>query len=164
MAAELSTDIEAFLQAFSEQWHTAGLQRTEGRVLAYLLVVSADRVSSAELAEATGAGTGAISVATRALVEQGFIRRLRVPGDRSHYFAAAEDVWGDFLSGERRWVHRMHSVLEGAREQLPLAPDADRRVQVAAEYMNWLGGYNLKMLRDWHEHLRTHVAPRVATS
>ncbi|MET3805529.1 DNA-binding transcriptional regulator GbsR (MarR family) [Nakamurella sp. UYEF19] len=160
MAVEFSDDIEAFIAAFSENWHASGQGRMEGRLLAYLLVVSADKVSSAELAEAMGAGTGAISMATRALVEQGFIRRLRVPGDRSHYFAAADDVWGGFLSAERRWVHRMQSVLDNARQQMPLAPGADRRVHVAAEYMNWLGGYNLKMLRDWHEHLASHVAPQ----
>jgi DNA-binding transcriptional regulator GbsR (MarR family) len=78
MAAELSADVEAFIAAFSENWHASGQGRTEGRLLAYLLVVSTDKVSSADLAEAMGAGTGAISMATRALVEQGFIRRLRV--------------------------------------------------------------------------------------
>ncbi len=157
-------DTEAFLAAFAENWHASGQGRMEGRVLAYLLVTSADKVSSADLAEAMGAGTGAISMATRALVEQGFIRRLRIPGDRSHYFAAAEDVWGGFLSAERRWVHRMQLVLDTARRQLPLAPDADRRVHVAAEYMNWLGTYNLQMLRDWHAHLDAHVAPKAEIS
>ncbi len=98
------------------------------------------------------------------MTEQGFIRRLRVPGDRSHYFAAADDVWGGFLSAERRWVHRMQSVLVNARAQLPLTPTADHRVQVAAEYMNWLGGYNLKMLQDWHAHLSAHVPPTPETA
>ncbi|SDP37226.1 hypothetical protein SAMN04515671_3925 [Nakamurella panacisegetis] len=164
MAIEFSPEIEAFINAFSENWHSSGQGRMEGRVLAYLLVVSADKVSSAELADALGAGSGAISMATRALVEQGFIRRLRVAGDRSHYFAAAEDVWGGFLSAERRWVHRMQSVLDNARKEMSLAPTADRRVQVAAEYMNWLGSYNLTMLRDWHAHLASHVAPKVDPS
>ena len=164
MAAELSADLEAFIAAFSENWHASGQGRTEGRLLAYLLVVDADKVSSADLAEAIGAGTGAISMATRALVEQGFIRRLRVPGGRSHYFAAADDVWGGFLSAERRWVHRMQSVLDNARQQLPLTPSAAHRVQVAGEYMNWLGSYNLKMLQDWHTHLQVHVKPRADTS
>lgn len=127
-------------------------------------MVDTDKVSSADLAEAMGAGTGAISMATRALVEQGFIRRLRVPGDRSHYFAAADDVWGGFLSAERRWVHRMQSVLDSARQQLPLTPSADHRVQVAAEYMTWLGSYNLNKLQDWHAHLQAHAKPRVETS
>lgn len=164
MAAELSAEREAFIAAFSENWHASGQGRTEGRLLAFLLVVDDDKVSSADLAAAMGAGTGAISMATRALVEQGFIRRLRVPGDRSHYFAAADDVWGGFLSAERRWVHRMHFVLDNARTQLRLTPSADHRVQVAAEYMNWLGGYNLKMLQDWHTHLRAHVPAKVETS
>ena len=164
MAAELPAGTEAFIAAFSENWHSSGQGRTEGRLLAYLLVVGADKVSSAELATALGAGTGAISMATRALVEQGFIRRLRIPGDRSHYFAAADDVWGGFLSAERRWVHHMQSVLTDARKQLALTPTADHRVQVAAEYMRWLGGYNLKMLQDWHAHLQAHVPPTTESS
>ncbi len=44
MAAELSADVEAFIAAFSENWHASGQGRTEGRLLAYLLVVNTDKV------------------------------------------------------------------------------------------------------------------------
>lgn len=160
MAAEISGEVADFIAAFAEQWHASGQGRMEGRVLGYLIVSDADKVSSADLATALGAGNGAISMATRSLVENGFIRRLRVPGDRSHYFAAENDVWGGFLSAERRWVHRLHGVLADARGQLDLTPAAGQRLHVATEYMSWLGDYNLQMLRDWHQHLASHIAPQ----
>lgn len=155
----LSDELRAFIEDFAENWYEGGYGRMEGRVMAYLLVTTAPLVSSGELAQALGIATGAVSMATRNMVTLGFIRRHRLPGDRSHYFAADDDVWGGFLSGERRWVFRMESVLRQAGDRLPLDAPARHRVLVAREYMHWLGGYNAQMLRDWRRHLDTHVPP-----
>lgn len=160
----LTDETRAFIEDFAEHWYEGGYGRMEGRVMGYLLVASAPLVSSGELAQALGIATGAVSMATRNMVELGFIRRHRLPGDRSHYFAADDDVWGGFLSGERRWVFRMESVLDQAGERLPLDAPARHRVLVAREYMRWLGGYNQQMLRDWRRHLESHVPPLSAST
>ncbi|GAA2018341.1 MarR family transcriptional regulator [Nakamurella flavida] len=156
---EMSAAVRAFVEDFADNWYEGGYGRMEGRVMAYLLISSAERVPSAELARVLGVAAGAVSMATRNLVTQGFIRRHRVPGDRSHYFAADDDIWGGFLSGERRWVFRMENVLGAAGAELPLAGAARHRVLVAREYMSWLGGYNQQMLQDWRAHLQSHVPP-----
>ncbi len=159
----LTEEMRAFIEDFAENWYDGGYGRMEGRVMAYLLVTSAPLVSSGELAQALGIATGAVSMATRNMVALGFIRRHRLPGDRSHYFAADDDVWGGFLSGERRWVFRMESVLDQAGDRLPLNAPARHRVLVAREYMRWLGTYNAQMLRDWRRHLDSHVPPLADT-
>ncbi|MXG89561.1 GbsR/MarR family transcriptional regulator [Nocardioides flavescens] len=160
MSEEQSTLGEAarrFVEDFADNWHESGAGRMEGRVMGYLLITTSDHVSSAELSRELGIASGAVSMATRALGDQGYIRRRRLPGDRSHYFEAHEDIWGGFLTSERRWVFRMESVLDEANQQLDLEGAARRRVLIAREYMRWLGDYNQQMFRDWRAHLAAHT-------
>lgn len=151
----LSSAARRFIEDFADNWHESGGGRMEGRIMAFLLI-TADPASSAELARELGIATGAVSMATRALVNQGYLRRHRLPGDRSHYFAAHDDVWGGFLTSERRWVFRMESVLDDAAAELDLRGPARHRVLVAREYMRWLSDYNQQMFRDWRAHLASH--------
>lgn len=153
----LSDAARAFIEDFADNWHESGAGRMEGRVMGYLLITTSDHVSSAELSQELGIASGAVSMATRALSDQGFIRRRRLPGDRSHYFEAHEDIWGGFLTSERRWVFRMESILDEATHQLGLSGPASRRVLVAREYMRWLSDYNQQMFRDWRAHLAAHT-------
>ena len=87
-------------------WAELGEPRMQGRVLGYLMLSNAPYVSSAELAEALHASTGSISTATKILVDEGFIKRVAVAGERSYFFRAEDDVWGAFLVTEGRYLRR----------------------------------------------------------
>ena len=90
----------------------------QGRVLGYLMLSNAPHVSSAELAEALHASTGSISTATKVLVDEGFIKRVGIAGQRSFFFKAEDDVWGAFLATEARYLRRRQLFAERALEAL----------------------------------------------
>lgn len=93
-----------FAEDISLVWEMAGHSRMDGRVLGYLMIMNRPYISSADLAVALGASTGAVSMSTRRLIDTNFIRRHSVPGDRNHYFTAEQDPWGSFLASERRYL------------------------------------------------------------
>ena len=95
-------------------WAELGEPRMQGRVLGYLMLSNAPYVSSAELAEGLHASTGSISGATKVLVDEGFIRRVAVAGERSYFFRAEDDVWGAFLATEGRYLRRRQLFAERA--------------------------------------------------
>ena len=94
----------------------------DGRILGYLIIMNAPYISSAELGKVLNASAGSVSMATRRMVDAGFIKRHVVPGDRSHYFRADDDPWGSFLAGERRYLDRQRELLERG---LDVIGDAD---------------------------------------
>ena len=144
-----------FAEDLSLIWEMAGTSRMDGRVLGYLMVTDKPYVSSAELAAALNASAGAVSMATRRLLDTQFIRRHSVPGDRAHYFQAEEDPWGSFLSNERRYFDREIRVIEGALKQLkPYEADARVRLTNGRDYLRWVMEYHHKMLGDWEAHKR----------
>ncbi len=156
-------DREAFRRQFAEDisviWEMAGTSRMDGRVLGYLMIMDRPYISSADLAAALGASTGAVSMATRRLIDTNFIRRHSLPGDRNHYFMAEEDPWGSFLANERRYFDREIRVLEsGLRWIGPAEEDARVRLTNGRDYLSWVQDYHHKMLADWHAHKRERDA------
>lgn len=151
-----------FAEDISMIWEMAGTSRMDGRVLGYLMIMDRPFISSADLAAALGASTGAVSTATRRLIDTNFIRRHSLPGDRNHYFMANEDPWGTFLANERRYFDRQISVLAAGLEWIaPEETHARVRLQNGRDYLEWVQDYHHKMLADWREYKRARDAALV---
>ncbi|MDR1077211.1 MAG: MarR family transcriptional regulator [Propionibacteriaceae bacterium] len=148
-----------FAEDLSLIWEMAGTSRMDGRVLGYLMIMDQPYISSADLAQALRASAGAVSMATRRLVDMRFIRQHSIPGDRRHYFKAEDDPWGSFLSNEHRYFDREIETLEQAMELLgPDEPAARRRLRNGRDYLTWISAYHNKMLADWESHKRERDA------
>lgn len=149
----------AFAEEFGLTWATMGSARMEGRILGYLLITDRPYLSSADLSHVLRASAGAISMATRRLLESGYIKRHVIPGDRNHYFTTGEDVWGSWLAGERRNLHRQRRVIEQGLDVVQNASGQDaayRRLVNGRDYMIWLATYRQRMMADWeaYKHAR----------
>lgn len=154
---------EAFRRQFAEDisliWEMAGTSRMDGRVLGYLMIMDRPYISSADLAKALGASSGAVSMSTRRLIDTNFVRRHSVPGDRQHYFMAEEDPWGSFLANERRYFEREIRILEGGLNWVREDEEAARtRLTNGRDYLGWVQDYHHKMLADWEAHKRLRDA------
>ena len=147
---ELDDETRTFVEDFASSWESANNTRMDGRVLGLLIIVDEPYLSSARIARLLQASTGAVSMATRALVSVGFIKRHALPGDRAHYFRVEDDVWGAFLSGEREYLRRMKGTVIGGLGLVAEDAAGHRtRLRNAQRYMTWLEGYHRKMLADW---------------
>ncbi|WP_144721944.1 GbsR/MarR family transcriptional regulator [Agrococcus jejuensis] len=150
MPTELDEATRAFIEDFAYAWGTAGNPRMDGRVLGLLLVVDAPYLSSARIADLLRASAGAVSMSTRSLMNVGFLKPVSIPGDRSHYFRAEDDVWGGFLAGEREYLRRIETAIAYGLDIVPEGATGPRtRLENAERYMSWLAGYHAKMLADW---------------
>lgn len=142
-----------FVEQFAVMWEMAGSALMDGRILGYLMMMREPYISSADLGSALSASAGSVSMSTRRLVDSGFIKRHVVPGDRSHYFRAEDDVWGSWLAGERRYLDRQRITIEQGLSVLDPTSEQDeevrRRLVNGRDYMAWVSQYHRKMLVDW---------------
>lgn len=142
-----------FVEQFAVMWEMAGSALMDGRILGYLMMMREPYISSADLAAALSASAGSVSMSTRRLVEAGFIARHVVPGDRSHYFRAEDDVWGSWLAGERRYLDRQRVTIEQGLAVVDAADPRDeevrRRLVNGRDYMAWVSHHHRAMLADW---------------
>lgn len=159
---ELSAETLHWVEQFALTWEGVNSPRMEGRIVGLLIIVERPYLSSQQIARLLTASAGAVSTATRRLVEIGFIQRHAIPGDRNHYFRVEDDIWGSWLEGERSYLPRFQRVID---EGLAAQPDVDagprRRLVNARNYMEWLAGHHRKMLAEWQAY-RDSLPPQDA--
>jgi len=151
-AAEASR--RTFADEFGSMYSDIGGTTMEGRILGYVMIMQRPYISSAELVTALNASAGSVSTGTRRLVETGFLKRHVVPGDRSHYFRADNDVWGSWLAGERRYLDREREMIEYGLSLIAESADerdaaVRQRLVNGRDYFSWIAAYHHKMLEDW---------------
>lgn len=147
---ELSDEIRAFIDRFTDAWELMRGKRMTGRVLALLIITDEPYLSSADLVRLLETSPGTISTATRALLGSGYISRVSAPNSRGSLFRAEDDVWGAFLSREKLGLQRMGEVLREARTTPPgAAPAPARRLRNGSRYMAWVDQYHRNVLEQW---------------
>jgi DNA-binding transcriptional regulator GbsR (MarR family) len=142
MADETTGDadfVNWFVERFAGYWQTTGAPRIEGRIAGYLLVSESPTGVSAEVLSADlGISRGSVSAYTRRLEQAGFIYRIRVRGERAHYFVMDADVWGRFLEQEQVYIRNQRTLAEAALKRAEPGTMAHRRIQNMRDYMWWL--------------------------
>ncbi|MBO1901460.1 MarR family transcriptional regulator [Leucobacter weissii] len=147
----------AFIERFADHWAAGGASRIEGRIAGYLLLDESRGVSAAELASELRVSRGAVSMYTRQLVGRGFVKRVRVPDVRTHFFVMDTDVWAGFLAAEQEYLRRQRRLAE---ETLPFVREGGRsweRVRNMRDYMGWL--IDTRLPSEWERVKRERDAP-----
>lgn len=146
-----------FVQRFADHWAAGGGSRVEGLIAGYLLADESDGVRAEELTEALGISRGSVSTYTRQLVGRGFVRRVRRPGERAHFFLMDGDVWAGFLAAEQEYLHAQRRL---AAETLPLVEEGGRsweRIRNMRDYMGWL--VEARLPGEWERFKQERDAP-----
>jgi DNA-binding transcriptional regulator GbsR (MarR family) len=104
-----------FVEEMGALFERIGNSRMTGRVWGYLLIVDAEQVSAADLAEALDASPSAISTATRTLIAMGLVDRIRLSGERRDHFTIHH---GAILSLVRRRVDALNAARDMAERAL----------------------------------------------
>lgn len=138
-------------------WEELGMMRMDGRVLGYLMLSNDPQVSTAELRQALKASAGSISTSTRRLKDFGFIQLVAVPGERSRFFRAGDDVWGTFLAAENKAYVQARLLAEQILDRLGEV-DAQPRVRFEnmRDYHEWLEQHHQMLLERWEAYKRDH--------
>ena len=67
-----------------------GLPRMGGRIWAVLLITDKDQLSAEELMHLVHASRGSVSTMVRMLENIGLVKRVKLRGDRKHYYSSME--------------------------------------------------------------------------
>lgn len=138
-----------FVDRFADYWQSGGASRIEGRIVGYMLVDESPGVSAAELAEALGASRGSVSNYMRRLIARGFVKQIRRPKDRVHYYVMDSDVWGGFLENEHAYLENQRALATEALKYADPKGPAYLRVLNMRDYMGWI--IDNRMLRsEWN--------------
>lgn len=154
-AAEYGQRESMFIEEFALMMEREGLPRMYGRVFGYLLVCDPPWQSSAQLADGLNASRGAISTATRALVEAGFIQRRKLPNHRSLYFEIHRDTLDRMMHGSVGRIRIARELSERGLALLAHRENVDReRLQAFRDLYQFMETEFPRLLARWDEKRR----------
>ncbi|MDO5700605.1 MAG: MarR family transcriptional regulator [Bowdeniella nasicola] len=132
-----------FATTFAKAWIDDGGSRIDGLIAGYLMLDNSGAVSALELVDALQVSRGSVSTHTRQLMARGIIRRIRKPGDRTHYFTIAEDLWLSLLQAKQEYFSCQLTLAEQVLSEVPEGTPAHRHLVEMARYMDWIHGLGL---------------------
>src|SRR4051794_15296654 len=89
-----------FVDQLALMFERSGVAPVASRILGRLLVCDPAHQSSSELSDYLNASAGAVSMATRMLVQIGLVERIRFRSDRAMYFRIRPDAFGMIFQKE----------------------------------------------------------------
>lgn len=121
-----------------------------GRILGHLITCSPPHQSSAELADALSASRGAISTATRALLQAELIQRKPVPGSRALYFEMRPGTMDHLMHAAIARVRQGREMADRGLALLTDRPTAERqRLQEFRDVFSFMEQEYPKLLERW---------------
>lgn len=103
-----------------------GVPRTAGRIVGYLLLTPSSLVSSAELTESLQVTKGAISTASRLLIQMELIERVSTTGDRRDYFRLKKRPWFHLFKRELQLIAAYRQIAEQGLQLLDASPSEQK--------------------------------------
>ena len=127
-----------------------GLPRMGGRIWGALLLTEEEYLSSEDLMELISASRGSVSTMARLLERVGLIKRVRVRGDRRHYYpaSAAEAMMHAELGSIKMFIQLMH---EGRRNLATKDTMGRKRLTEIREMMQFFEEEYSALLKRWHQ-------------
>ena len=119
--------IHQYVEEFALAYETAGIPRTAGRILGWLMVCDPPEQTAAQLTQALGASKASISTMTRLLVQMHLVERVPRRGSRQDYFRIRPGTWSERVRQGLAGLSRYKNLAERGLRLLENAPPAQRQ-------------------------------------
>ena len=112
--------------------------RMAGRVWAVLMVADDEPLSAEKLSERLQASPGSISGATRFLLSNGLIERVRIAGERRDFFRFSPESLRNIYAHRVTEIGEMHRMAERAMARFQGRPTGQARLVEMHDFFEWL--------------------------
>ncbi len=118
----MSDSLHQFVEEFALAYEAAGIPRTAGRILGWLMVCDPPEQTASQLVEALGSSKASISTMTRLLVQMHLIERVPRRGSRQDYFRIRPGTWSERVKNGLAGLSLYKSLAEKGLRLLENAP------------------------------------------
>lgn len=127
----MNTSDATFIDEFTAFGMAIGLPRSAARVLGFLHICTPNLQSYSQIQDTLALSTGSVSIATKLLEDMQLIERVRLPGDKRHYYRLVPD---GFVQATKRRLETFGKGRELASRRLESQPNDERLVMLERLY------------------------------
>ena len=101
-----------YVEEVALHFERAGLSRSAGRILGWLLICDPPQQTMTDLVDALQISKSSVSTATRTLMQIGLIQRISLPGIRQDFYRMTEGVWQNSIREQYSQVKEIRKLAE----------------------------------------------------
>lgn len=118
----MSESLHQYVEEFALRYESAGLPRTAGRILGWLMVCDPPEQSAAQLATELGASKASISTMTRMLTQFSLIERVSRRGSRQDFYRIRPGAWTELMKTRLASLSAFRALADKGLKLMETAP------------------------------------------
>ncbi|GEM88092.1 GbsR/MarR family transcriptional regulator [Meiothermus granaticius] len=122
----MSEGLHQYVEEFALRYESAGLPRTAGRILGWLMVCDPPEQSAAQLATELGASKASISTMTRMLAQFSLIERVSRRGSRQDFYRIRPGAWTELMKTRLAGLSAFRALADKGLKLMETAPPEQR--------------------------------------
>jgi predicted transcriptional regulator len=146
----LSPELGQFVENLARFFESYGISRIGGRILG-LLTVAPKPLSAEDLSATLKVSRASVSTNLRFALQVGLAEKVTFLGDRITYYAFPESGLEKALGAELQAISAMQRFVEQGLSAVPPNDAAHRRLELLADWADFLAQVWQKAMADWRE-------------
>lgn len=139
-----------FVEAFSLKIEELGHPRIYGQILGWLLICDPPHQSFPDLMDNLHISKASVSNITRILIEQGFIEKVRIKGERQIYFKLKKGSVVDFMQRQLQLALDLEDITAKGLRFLEKEEDTDsERLKKANDFHRFLADQTADLIEKY---------------
>ncbi len=147
---KLTPELSRFIENVARYFESYGIPRIGGRILG-LLLVAQEPLSAENISTILKVSRASVSTNLRLTLQVGLAEKVSFPGDRVTYYAFPEAGLEKALAAEIEGVRTMKRFVEQGLSALPPGDPARNRMELLADWSDFLMEVWQKALIEWRE-------------
>jgi DNA-binding transcriptional regulator GbsR (MarR family) len=146
----LNLELSKFVENLARFFESYGIPRIGGRILG-LLLVAHEPLSAESISTILKVSRASVSTNLRFALQVGLAEKTSFPGDRTTYYVFPEAGLEKTLAAEIEAISKMKRFVEQTLKALPTEDAARSRLEVLADWADFLLQVWQKALIEWRE-------------
>ncbi len=152
----LSQDKLAFIEHIALYYENYGIPRIAGRMFG-LMLLNTQPLSAEQLSQLLNASLSSISTNIRALITNGWVEKVTLPGDRVTYYQFSPQAWEKVMERRKQSFAPLKAIADRMSAVLPSDDPAHQQLQQLSDWTNLMMQHYDTLIAAWQAQLRSQT-------
>jgi DNA-binding transcriptional regulator GbsR (MarR family) len=154
----LTPDKLKFIENIALYYENYGIPRIAGRMFG-LLLLNTQPLSAEQISQQLGASLSSISTNIRALISNGWVEKVTLPGDRVTYYRFSPHAWEQVMERRKQSFAPLKALADNMTASLPEDDAARQQLQAMSDWASVLMHHYDNLIASWQAHLNSPSSP-----
>lgn len=139
-----------FIEQIALYYESYGIPRIAGRMFG-LLIVTPEALSAEQMSQQLNASLSSISTNMKALIANGWVEKVSIPGDRTTYYRFSSSAWESVMERRRQSFVPLKAIASNLNAALDKDDPARARLDEMTAWADLLMSHYDALIAAWRD-------------